>query len=255
MGDEQMIATVIGMTFTIIALTLALIQLRDARIQTSNLVRIRESLSTRYIAQFPEYVPAIVELFEQARTEILIVCDVPTYGFLSDRTTWLKYRQALETKIENDVIVKIECLSESRMTDLVNEQFNLSAEDFTEWKNVDTNREKLEAFLRYDYPSWTLSELALDDFLGLVASYAARTTEASFAGALVQELNFNMPLYFWIVDRTQAIFAIPTFAQRDFGFTYGFYTSDTRLVGALLALAELYEQWSSKATIGAQNDS
>jgi hypothetical protein len=45
--------------------------------QTRDLEEVRQSLSTRYPGQFPQYYPSIVDLLGRAKREIIIFCDFP----------------------------------------------------------------------------------------------------------------------------------------------------------------------------------
>ena len=73
MVDYNLLLTVTALALTVIALFISFRQTRD-------LDKIRRSISTQYIGEFPDYIPEITALIERARKEVIIFCDFPTYG-------------------------------------------------------------------------------------------------------------------------------------------------------------------------------
>src|SRR5216684_3064260 len=56
--------------------------------------------STRHIGQFPDYIAFIAQFIAGAQKEVAILCDFPAYGSFSAHHDFLKYRQVIETKID-----------------------------------------------------------------------------------------------------------------------------------------------------------
>jgi hypothetical protein len=49
----------------------------------------------------------VADLLEKAVGEILIVCDYPAFGFFSNPTDWLRYRHAIERRLQSGVSVSM----------------------------------------------------------------------------------------------------------------------------------------------------
>src|SRR5947207_2714352 len=71
----------IGLAVAIVGLGFAIWQFFDMRRATRELVRVKESMSTQYIGEFPAFMSKIIELIEDANSSVSVVCDVPAYGY------------------------------------------------------------------------------------------------------------------------------------------------------------------------------
>src|SRR5581483_10985652 len=89
---------------SVVALAMAVWQVKDARL-------VRESLSTRFIGEFPDFLPEIGRVLDKAQSEIVIVCDFPSYGRFSKSEAWLSYGHTIEKKIETGVRVLFICMT------------------------------------------------------------------------------------------------------------------------------------------------
>jgi hypothetical protein len=147
----------VGLVLALIALGVGLWHLgeirkviRDARNHTTALEEVRGSLSTRYIGQFPQYYPSIVELVGRAKQNILIFCDFPAYGSLTDPKSWLSYKQTLERKmLQDDMKVAVTCLDKDRGNASVRDQLYRPGESWNEWKVKPNSLEQIKTLLKW----------------------------------------------------------------------------------------------------------
>jgi hypothetical protein len=86
--------TVGGLLLTIVGLVLSIVALMAARQQTTDLKLISNSLSTRYLGQFPDYFPDVIDVIKSANKELKLVCTIPIHGVCSKRDGWLLVRAA-----------------------------------------------------------------------------------------------------------------------------------------------------------------
>ncbi|MEW6130920.1 MAG: hypothetical protein AB1757_28070 [Acidobacteriota bacterium] len=216
-------------------------QTSEAKSHTTALDEVRRSLSTRYIGQFPEYFPEVVAFLEHAKREIEIFCDYPAYGSFSDPINWLAYRQALERKIQQEEVrVNITCLNETSRNKSVIEQFFKPAQTWEEWKQDSGNAKRLEKYLSLHGGAPGFEDLTREYFLEMLKKDEKRTLEVVLAGAKIREIDSYVPLYFWIVDRNSAVFAIPSFSER--AIEYGFSTTDQKLISAFEDMRDRYHR-------------
>jgi hypothetical protein len=69
-----------------------------------NTEQIAKSLSTRYLGQFPDILPEIVDALKEADKEISVLCDVPGYAIYSRHDTYLDYESILRKKAQRTTI-------------------------------------------------------------------------------------------------------------------------------------------------------
>jgi hypothetical protein len=205
--------------------------------QTSALDEVRGSLSTRYVGQFPEYYPEIVELLNRAKREIVIFCDFPAYASFTDPQTWLDYEQTLERKTQREgVTLSLTCLNQRNRSMALQEQFFDPQNDWNAWK--EDENEKLRRFLSSRRGARSVDELTKEEFVKMLEAVDRHSLEDTFERADVRQLDCYIPIFFWLTDGIRAVFAIPGSAQR--AVEYGFSTTDQKLISAFLDMREHY---------------
>ena len=228
-------ANILALVVTLIALILSIWQLLQARDQTNKLHEIHNSLSTRYIAPFPEYMSEVIKRIEQARTDVQIMVEFPAHCCFTDRESWLKYNYVIQQKREKGVLFDLTCPIESRRRAYSYEELSIVDGIWKEWKKKPKYRERLMKIL----PAGSnIDSLSIDDLVDTLENYDKKVLKDVFAGADVKELDRFMPLYFWIVDGEVAIFAFSVFGEETKG--YGFFTSDQRFIKALIDIKSRY---------------
>jgi hypothetical protein len=245
------IITIVGLVLTIIGLAATIWQLYLAKNQTDEsknmqnnmesqlqqLESIQKALTTRFIGPFPDYIPRIVSLIENAEKEIIIFCDTPAYGCFTVHNHHVNYRQAIERKIFEKKRVELTFLNEEWRTKTLNEQFPFEG---PEWDKLKTDKKPLfEEFIAHYGNKAVLNELTKETFLQLVERLNLRVLNQEFSGK-AEEVCAAMPVLFWLVDSREAIFAIPSY-ERDIAML-GFVTSDQSLISALRDMSKRYRQ-------------
>lgn len=213
--------------------------------QTKRLEDIWSSLSTQYLGVFPNYLDDIVKLLEGAHKSIIIFCDYPAYGCYSDPDQWLKYKQTIERKIQDEIDVRLTCMNAERRRQYHRDQFKSIEQDWKEFIFTEPNHDLLKRFYqRYrnalDSPNKKIEELSFDDFEKLMAEANQSMLNEVFADAKEPpvELGVDMPLYFWLVDGAHAVFAIPSLS--DEATEHGFKTGEAKLITAFLDMRSRY---------------
>jgi hypothetical protein len=210
---------------------------------------ILRGLSTHHIGQFPEYIMPIANLVEEAKGEIVILCDFPAYGSFSAPHDFLRYRQALERKMDEGKDVRITCLDAEARVQLSHEQFSVEPKTWDKWKKRQANHERLLAFLSSTENNTNIAELTVNRFAMLLEEQDARLLKQNLLVANVKEISGHIPLYFWLIDGEKAIFSIPSFSEK--ASEHGFYTIDPHLITGLQDLEARYRRvFSSGITKG-----
>lgn len=234
MGTNQYLFEIIGFVAsiaTLAALILSIVQLKAASRQTKALETISSSSSTRYIGEFPDYLSLITAAIEKAEKEISIFCDFPAYGCFSNREKWLKYKHAIEDKLENSKIhVEITFLDRDGRQRFSPEQFEKpdSRNPWEDWK--EERQKQLTHFLEQVDPGLVLDRLTKQEFLDILESMNRIMLEDTLRKAKKYEVRIDMPVYFWLIDKRLAFFA---FRYSNKSMECGFSTIDKPLIESL----------------------
>lgn len=237
----------VSLWLAVLALILAGFQSWEARKQTKRLqshsnalVHITESLSTRYIGPFPDYLSSVTEIINTARTELYIINGNPTPAYFSSPSLWLDYAQALERKSRSGVSVRLICMGENLRRQRLEQQFPSSQEEWNSWI-IDKHSEVAE-FLKFRFSGTKIEELdyrKLLDFLQTTQREILKET-FKFNGVEVLEIDQIVSVQVWIADKERAVFSIQTSPTN--ALSHGLYTSDPLFVNALHSMIDLYKQ-------------
>jgi hypothetical protein len=214
--------------------------------QAAKLEETQRLLSTRFIGEFPKFLPQITELISRASERITIFCDFPGYGHYSDYKDWLEYRHAIERQSEN-IPISLTCFTEKRRLHCHGEQFSEEERTWEEWKKGEAVRDQLKHFLQVHQKDANVDALTQDTFANLLEETDKEMLRGAFIRAVVNEIDTYIPLYFWLIDEKEgqgeAIFTIPSFSNKH--LEYGFYTSVPKLTSAF---AEMRDRYHREAT-------
>ena len=214
---------------------------KDLDSVASELRMVQEQLSTRRIGVFPHYVAELVPLINKAKKSVVSAVDLPGYCSFSDPQTWLEYKSAIEEAITrlprfgNESAVKLAWLNAECRKLVVKEQFdpaNITARN-DRWITRDNVSNLLEGYLyvrRATFPQVTTATITYQQFESIVEHDQLKIIE-SFGGAECKTVAQMLNLYFWIIDESEAVFAIPNYSARN--QSVAFYTRDKALVDGL----------------------
>lgn len=248
------IASIVGVILAIAGLVFAALQYRDAQKLADDLLVIRDSLSTRFIGEFPSYIPNITELIKQARNEIIIVSPVPSYGHFSSHRAYIDYRNAITTKLAEGVFVSFICHGRDQRMQRFRQRFlgsdgRSAAENWASKLRGDDFQERIKAFIKREEPS-LLSEIServtpellpFEKFESLVEAVHDRTLRNDFRNTVLNCTSVELPVYFWVVDGKRAVFSIANYGVGESGLgEIGFITSDSKLISALKVISNKY---------------
>jgi len=233
---------------TLIALILAIYESVRSRRQSRKLEEIGQSLSTRVIGTFPDYLDRLARLISSADNSVLAMCAYPQHGAFSCPDGWSKLEGAIREVIRNDEI-SVEFIFSSSRVRLENdrEQFREAVTDWEEWKS--RHEKELSRYFQKNqggvsssqYPS--VSALASEeewfDLQEKCEQYALSVWRGWDGNLDIMEVDALMPVFLWVRDSREAIFVMMSYDQS--AVSYAFYTCDGGLVRALIALAQRYK--------------
>ncbi|WP_153798489.1 hypothetical protein [Foetidibacter luteolus] len=202
-------------------------QLIEFKNQNAELTVIKESLSTKYIGLFPDFVGYTVELLEGATRKMEIVCDFPCYSYFSDYKQYIEYTNVLREKKASNIQIQLTCPNAINRQKLVTKQFRATEQN---WKNRNEIKDKLIEFIRRERVDKTFDEMTIDDFNSYIGDINSDTLKTTFKNNYF-EVDQQLPVYYWIVDDARAVFSIPSFTEYD--REQGFLTNDAKLINAL----------------------
>jgi len=177
---------------------------------------IKAGISTKFITEFPDYMPEITSLISRAKRNIFITHVLQTKSTFTDYNAWLNYKQAVEQALRPGRDLKIRAVfsSEPRQREFLEAQFATKKQDWDSWRSDEAFQFKLKTFIQHfgDKESGEYNEnnISYEQFMSIFAK-ANRTAKTElFRGAEVFEIDFCPQIYSWIIDDgAQAIFVIP----------------------------------------------
>ncbi|MBI1765872.1 MAG: hypothetical protein HYR56_31080 [Acidobacteria bacterium] len=215
-------------------LSAASVQSLKLQSQLEQLEEVRLALTTRYIGQYLEYFPQIVSIIERAEKEVVLFLNVPAQGCFSDPTNHLRYRQALERKIlDENVNVELTFSNEGLRRASNCERFWKEEPEWGKWKN--DNVDKVTKFLSTYKKGQSVSELTVSEFIEILAGVDSSLLKREFVNADCREIDAGLTIGFCLADGKIAVFVLNPFM--DNSTSYGFMTSDTKLISALNELS------------------
>jgi hypothetical protein len=213
--------------------------------QTLKLGDICQTLSTKYLNAFPQYVPKIAELIDTAQHDLAILCTQPAHAVFSNNQGWWEMKQALERAVRRDV--KIDCIfgtPESRR-ELIAAQFADALHDETSWRawrDDPENQKRLRVFLDCFAIPQNPADVDRELFQEMFEQATSEDLNTTFRSPHVSvgEIDSHMPLFLWIADGRTAVFAtsslVPVFVSQ------AFWTPDQILVDAFMATFREFTQ-------------
>jgi hypothetical protein len=197
----------------------------------SNIV---ESLSTKYVGKFPENMDDIIQLIQNTRRSLTIVCDVPAYGHYSNPQGFAEYSQAIRGILISRSKPRVSIVTYSSQKRLENSknQFNVTCQDILK---SDTFRNYLEYYKDRDGFKAPVFQTK-DDFSNwLEGKHTNFLREVSSYGAHIFESSIDIRAFVWISDNS-AIFSFYNYGTdpREVSFK----TSDQALINILTEIAK-----------------
>jgi hypothetical protein len=234
---------VLGLLLALWQTMLAMKQQSEAEKQTRSIIEIRESLSTKFIGEFPSYMENLIGLIQGAKSCITIVCDYVGYGLFSNREQFLQYSQAIQNKINANVRVRYILLDKKRRSQLHDAQFEKYTNDNNAWERwKDEHRLRLEVFCKFYTCGCTAAAIDNAAFKSALEGAELELLDSIFRGGDLREINFQTSVYFWIRDDSEVIFTIPSFSEE--AKEFGFRSTDEPLIKSFLGI---YDRYSNMA--------
>lgn len=242
-------ATLVGLGLTAVALFLSIVQHRQSKKHAHRLGLISESMSTKFLGNFPDYLGPLVDVIEKAEQELVVVCTIPAHGSYSDNKWYLRYRQAIEAKILDGVdVVMLTSNAEARER-LLDEQFAQALHHWDDWFAEHENKAK-EVLVSGYCSEDDFAALNFDEFKRCLERTNFEALHALRTAKSLEEYDDLLHLWVWVIDQREAVFVLPSFASGTRGGlrrAYGFRTLDQRLVNSLLDVARFLRTRSKPA--------
>jgi hypothetical protein len=217
----------VSLIVTVLALLLSMVQVWQARDAELKIRNIAESVSTKYLDEFPKNIPSINKLFGETTSSLLIVTDFPAYGFLYHHKAFEEYRQRLEEltlpgkSIEIRLLIYNEATRKKKLEFFLHDKGaeQLAKIDF--FQSLDT-KDKPKTFDE----AWNIINSGNEDF----------RKELGNRKVAIHETATDLPVFVWIRDNKEAIFSFYFYGQAP--GEVSFHTIDPKLIKVLRDIAE-----------------
>lgn len=223
---------IVSLGLAVVALLVAVVHLVELSHAVSRIETVQEGLSTRYLGEYPVFFPKLVNVIRGAQRNIVIACDFPAYGELSQRQTADDYYYAIK-KGRAHANLDVMFLNGPNRQRLLEELF--SPNDWSNWEADASKTASVAELLRLHArpPNSVHNRTEFLRLLNDVNNEAVRDVFLNRASEAVSD----MPVYFWVADCREAVFAI---ANPHDGTEHGFFTSDKSLIKGLLDMRSRY---------------
>jgi hypothetical protein len=197
------------------------------------LTSIRSQLTTERLQNFSHFMSQVVTVIKTAKRTITIFCDYPIYGSLINPAGYEEYIDAINL---TEAHIRLVCLNEWRRSQLARER--LDAPTFEALRRNPRMREFVETYQVGGtvLPRTTVLEsMTPEQFVMILEEANKLALRRHFVrGGARQawETDLFMPLFFWIADDSEAVFALVPHAEL-LEHPLAFRTRDPLLVGAL----------------------
>ncbi|HET9677654.1 MAG TPA: hypothetical protein VFP21_09140 [Solirubrobacterales bacterium] len=244
------ILAVIAVLVGVIALVFASKQYFDARVTLEKLAdstssldgvsrslsHVQQSISTRTIGDFPDFLEEITKVLGGAEKEVWICCDVPGYGLISSPKLFFRYLEQLQVKSLRVPIHMV--TSQGPLLEDLRRRIHEVGWDAYSSKYAEGITEMME---RYHLGPESMLELSGEKYvelLGEAQGKIVRSLDPDTRKIDVTDTNSIVPLQFWVVDGTDAVFALARYTKQ--AREVGFRTSDRGLIQALIGICGKY---------------
>jgi len=100
MLDERSVRRIfdaVMLALAVAALIVAFVHLRGLDGAVTRIEKLQQGLSTQYLGEYPVFFPRIAKVVAGAQRNLIIACDFPAYGALSQPLTAEDYFHAIRT--------------------------------------------------------------------------------------------------------------------------------------------------------------
>lgn len=227
-----------GTLLTVLTLALSIWQLLAAKKQTRKLSEIGDSLSTRFLEEFPNYLPTLAKLIDEAQSEVLIVSAFPAPGVFSCPEGLLRLSMAIQLARHRGISVSCVFADPEHRIALTSDPFRQAVEDWPNWREQPDKALLIDDFLSRFAPELGRQDVTGEQFLELIEKSHVKQCAEIYNHCMVKPIRQRPSLYAWVVDKRKAIFGIATTSPN---YTvYAFYTEDERMLRALIDMHNEY---------------
>lgn len=270
------VITVVGLALAVLGIAFAIWQTRESRRQANDLTRINataeealdrleplvsgldrvaHALPTRVLGDWPSYLTDLARFVDRTERNLKILCDVPSYGIASNLAGYQIYQRAIEQCLVDGKDVSTIFLSPASRRRL-NEEFS---PDEGTWgleyrARIDGWVDRLKAEgMPVERPT---SRAELLDILESTNVQAVERLESAAllggrygGGATLsrREADGMMPLYVWVRDGVEAVFAVAVLSEAE--NEIAFVTIDPGLVAALEGVFDRYSLGNGSSSV------
>jgi hypothetical protein len=198
---------------------------------------VANSLTTHRIGESPLYVDYVTGLVKTARESIEITAILPGIGYFSYPEGWVHLANALQERQQNGVDVSILIGSRGARRADHYVRFADGKRDWESWAAIPKNQMLLQLYCRrYRHSKLTVD--SAEEFEQLCLRVDEMIIEDLFSLSHVEFTDDFVPIISWIVDGTNAFFAIGNSKGKNTGFA----TRDQNIIASLSNLRERYQR-------------
>jgi hypothetical protein len=193
---------------------------------------VKGEVSTHFVAMFPKFMDAVVDVLRNADTSIRIFCDQPAFGAFSRPDVYAEYVDLIRAKAEKLDVEMIHLDGEGR-NEIRRLQFG-GAKPWDERRTADDVKQFIDKHATGEDPG----SMTLNRFCQVLEDVQVELLRGKFQQVRAEQTDRFMPLHFWIADGETAVFSVIRIEKG--AHEYGFRTKSPNLLEALNGIFEYY---------------
>jgi hypothetical protein len=241
---------VIASIASLVSFVLALVGISQA----SNLTK---RLSTRFKGNFPDYLDAVDALLKDAKHSVKIMATVSSHGSFTCPESWERIKARIETEINqkkrSDKSFKAVLIYGSQKScSLSSPAFELQTEaEFKIWANEKEQKQSIEDFFVKEFrlTPKRISQLTKAEYGEGRFSEHMSACRGVYREFERRRSDRRLPMYCWIIDDREAIFAISIEGETGRFSGAGIYTADPALLNSLTSMFEHFASDKNSAAV------
>jgi len=184
-----------------IAIVFAVIQFIDSRIQKSEMREIAESMSTRFIGEFPKNMDNIIQVVSGPTKELDIMIDFPGYGNYSNPDGFKVYFRKILDLAERKVKVRMLVYDEKTRTE------NRARQLKKDFESKIMGSERFDYFFHYVHPTVPVPKNYEEFSTALTKIEAGYEDQLSSQGVEIRKVSSPFVFYLWLEDEEDGVFS------------------------------------------------
>jgi hypothetical protein len=240
-SDRGFVLSLVGVALSLVGVALSLVGVWLSYKSIKLSVVSEEALSTRYLGQFPDYLPVVQEVIRNTRHSLKILAGVPSHGSFSKADDWISIENELKKlKFRRSPCEAILLYTDKDGRSIDYKTVHRGLVDPGDWHEYRSNHWALiKSFLGNAVPVKDPKDLTLDQWIDLRLKHDEDVVSKVYGHFKLCPGKTIYPIFCWIGD-SEAVFSLKAEDNKAHYMAAGFYTRDGHILETLRSTFQFY---------------